>query len=503
MNRALAWLLLWSMLAAAGHAAAAIAATAATAEAVEPAVRPAPAATLEAASSPPAVKLPQYRRVVLPNGITLLLMPVREVPLTAFTAIVRAGALGDPPGKAGLSSLAAALLEKGAGARDAFQFADAVADVGGSFGATAGAESITVGGQFLTRDRTLMVELLADALLRPRFDVAEFETLRARQVQLIKADKDSDPVGLLASYGRALLFGAHPYGSPVGGSERSLAAVAHADVRDYWATRLGADRLTLVFAGDIDVAWLEAAVRRAFGGLGPARAALPSLPEAPRLSGRRVLLIDSPGSSQTYFWIANTGVSRRYPARAALDVVNTLYGGRFTSILNTELRIKSGLSYGARSRFVRGSVPGEFAIESFTVTENTTRAVDLALETLARLKREGVAAPMLQSGRAYVLGQFPLGFETASQWSGTLADLEFFGLDRRYIEEYGPALAAVGAGDVQQVIAQAFPAPEDLAIVLIGDAAQVRDQVRRYGPLTEMALSAPDFAAPASVAGRP
>lgn len=462
-------------------------------------VAPAPATMAVGAETPaPAVKVPQYRRVVLPNGITVLLMPLREVPLIDFTVVVRGGALGDPPGKAGLSALVAALLEKGAGARDAFQFADAVADVGGSLAADSGPESIVVSGQFLARDRERMIELLADALLRPRFDADEFAALRERRIQLIKAGKDGDPVGLLSDYGRALLFGAHPYGAPVGGSERSLAAVAPADVRDYWATRFGADRLTLVFAGDIDVAWLEAAVARAFGALGPARAALPPLPEAPRLRGRRVLLVDSPGSTQTYFWIANTGVARRYPARAALDVVNTLYGGRFTSILNTELRIRTGLSYGARSSFVRGSVPGEFAIRSFAVTENTTQALDLALETLARLKREGVTAPMLQSARSYVLGQFPLGFETASQWSDVLGELEFFGLDRRDIEDYGPALAAVGADAAQQVIAQAFPAPEDLAIVLIGDATKIRDAVRRYGPLAEMALSAPDFTPPAA-----
>ena len=176
-RRALAWLLLMSM---------AIATGTATAQAAPAAL----AATAVTAATPAAaVKVPQYRRVVLPNGITLLLMPIREVPLIAFTAVVRAGALGDPAGQAGLSALAAALLEKGAGARDAFQFADAVADVGGSLAAGAGPESVTVGGQFLARDRALMIELLADALLRPRFDPAEFETLRERRVQLIKADK--------------------------------------------------------------------------------------------------------------------------------------------------------------------------------------------------------------------------------------------------------------------------------------------------------------------------
>ncbi|MCC6173246.1 MAG: insulinase family protein [Gammaproteobacteria bacterium] len=459
-----------------------------------PAALPAPSATT------PTLRVPDYRRVVLPNGIVLLMMPLREVPLTAFTAVVRGGALGDSAGKAGLASLVAGLLEKGAGARDAFQFADAVADVGGSFEAGAGAESVTIGGQFLSRDRELMIELLADALQRPRLDAAEFAKLRERRVELIKASKDSDPSGLLDDYGRALLFGAHPYGSPVGGSERSLAAIAHDDVRDYWATRFGADRLTLVFAGDLDPAWLEAAVRRAFGRLGPAPAALPALPEPARIAGRRVLLVDSPGAAQTYFWIANVGVSRRYPDRAALDIVNTLYGGRFTSILNTELRVKSGLSYGARSSFVRGSVPGEFAITSFAQTENTVKALGLALETLANLERQPLEPAMLQSARSYVLGQFPLRLETASHWSAQLADLEFFGLGRDYIEGYAPALAAVTPADAARVIAAAFPSPQDLAIVLIGDAAQIRDELRRFGQARELTLASPDFVAPAAIA---
>ena len=125
---------------------------------------------------------------------------------------------------------------------------------------------------------------------------------------------------------------------------------------------------------------LKHAVTKIFGELDEG-AARRRLADASRSNARerRVLLIDSPGSAQTYFWIGNVGVDRRYAGRAALDLVNTLYGGRFTSILNTELRIKSGLSYGARSGFTRGTVAGEFAIRSFAQTENTGKALDLAL----------------------------------------------------------------------------------------------------------------------------
>jgi predicted Zn-dependent peptidase len=446
------------------------------------------------------VHVPAHERVVLDNGIALIIIPRRDVPLVAFNAILRGGELGDSAGKPGVASLVAGLLEKGAGKRDAFAFADAVEGVGGSFNAGAGPESIMIRGQFLARDQHLMLELLSDALLRPRFEPEELEKLRTRQIELIKAAKDSDPSELIGTYGRAFLFHTHPYGRPVIGSETSLAAITHHDISGYYYGQFGANRLTLVFSGDVDSAWLKHAVAEAFSGWPKAVTEPASLAMPERARERRVLLIDSPGSVQTYFWIANVGVDKRYPARAALDLVNTLYGGRFTSILNTELRVKSGLSYGARSGFTRGSVPGEFAIRSFAQTENTGKAIDLALETLTRLKKDGISAEMLESARAYVLGQYPLSFETASDWAAAMGEIELYGLGSQYIDHYGTSLRKVTLQDAHTVIEQAFPVAEALAIVAIGDAQKIRDQVKGYGAVTEMALTQPEFRPAAAVA---
>jgi predicted Zn-dependent peptidase len=452
------------------------------------------AASGAAAADAVGVKVPAHQRFVLPNGLTLVLLPKKDVPLVAFSGFVRGGALADPQDKPGVAALVAGLLDRGAGKRSAFEFADAVEGAGGSFSASAGAEAITVSGQFLARDRTLMIELLADALMRPRFEADEFAKFRDRDIEFIKSAKDSDPSQLLPIYGRALLFGKHPYGRPQGGSERSLATITQADVAAYHAAHFGADRTTLVFAGDLDARWMKQALTTAFGKWGKARAAAPALAAAPRVTGRRVLLVDSPGAVQTYFWLANVGVDRRYNGRPALDLVNTLYGGRFTSILNTELRIKSGLSYGAASGFVRGSAPGEFAIRSFTQTDNTGKAIDLALQTLEKLKRDPLAPEMLESSRSYVLGQYPLRLETAAHWAVALADLELYGLGKDYIEGYGPALAKVDLAETAAVTADAFPRAEDLVIVLIGDAAKIRDTAAKYGPVTEMKIAQPDFA---------
>jgi zinc protease len=447
-----------------------------------------------AAGATPGVKVPVNQRFVLPNGLTVILVPKRDIPLIAFNGFVRGGVLADPADKVGVASLVAGLLDHGAGKRSAYQFADAVEGAGGSFSATAGAEVISVDGQFLARDRALMIELLSDALMRPHFDAPEFSSYRDREIEFIKSAKDSDPSQLLTIYGRAALFGVHPYGRPLGGSERTLAAITQGDVVTYHAQNFGADRTTLVFAGDLDAKWMKQALTTAFSGWAKAKASPAVLPPAARVTGRRVLLIDSPGAVQTYFWLGNVGVDRHYNGRPALDLVNTLYGGRFTSILNTELRIKSGLSYGASSGFARGSVPGEFSISSFTQTDTTGKALDLTLETLETLKHGALEPDMLESARAYVLGQYPLRLETAANWARALADLELYGLGKEYIEGYGPALGKVDLAEAAAVTADAFPRPADLVIVLIGDAAKIREAVAKYGPVTEMKLEQPDFA---------
>ncbi len=156
---------------------------------------------------------------------------------------------------------------------------------GGSFAANAGPECLSVSGQFLAQDQPRMLELLADAVIAPRFAAEEFARQQLRQIGHLRALKDSDPSELLPLYGRALLFGAHPYGQPPGGSEDSLQAVTRGDVLDFHRAHIGADRAVLVIAGDVDATWLKAAVRQRFGAWRRACAPLPQL--APTLRLRR------------------------------------------------------------------------------------------------------------------------------------------------------------------------------------------------------------------------
>jgi zinc protease len=449
--------------------------------------------TTSVAFAASAVKTPNFEKVKLANGATLLLMERHDVPLISFTAVIRGGALTDPEDRLGTASLLASLLEKGAGNRDANAFAETVASVGGSIETGASTESISVGGSFLARDQKLMVELLADVLQRPRLEQEQFETLRNRSIEFIRAAKDSDRSSLTSIYGASSLFGTHPYGRSVGGSEASLAAIKHADVRQYYADQVGADRLIIAVAGDFKTAQLKPLLSRAFANWRKAGQPVPSLPKQTAVTARRVLLIDAPDAVQSYFWCGDVSIAKSDPRRASLDIVNTLFGGRFTSMLNTELRIRSGLSYGANSRFDRMAEGGSWELGSFTRTEKTIEAIDLAFATLDKLHSGSIDAAQLESAKSYVLGQYPLGLETGSQWAYQLATLEFYGLDRSYIDDYGNKLAAVSLGDAKRVINEVIPTSQQLVLVVIGKADAIRDGLRKYGPLTEAKLSDPEF----------
>ncbi|MDH3533123.1 MAG: insulinase family protein [Gammaproteobacteria bacterium] len=439
------------------------------------------------------VTLPDFKRVELDNGAVLLLLEKHDVPLIGVEAIVRGGAVSDPEGLSGLSSLLARLLEKGAGERDSAAFAEAVAAVGGQLVAAGDLEALTISGEFMSRDAALMVELLADMLRRPALDAEEMNKLRDRSINFIRAAKDSNLRALLPIYGAAFLFGDHAYGNPVSGSEESLARIRHDDLLRHYADHVGADRLIVTVAGDFDTAEMVALLTAALSGWRQAEAEPPFVVPPPTQLGRRVLLVDKPGAAQTYFWLGNTGVAAGFAARAELDIANTLFGGRFTSMLNRALRVESGLTYGAHSVFVQPSQPGSFAIYSFTNTASTIEAVDRALGVLEQLLATVLDAESLQSAKNYILGHFPPELETARKLAAIVSFLEHMDLGRAYVDDYAAAIAAADTDSVLGVISAVYPAPENLVFVLLGDAEIIREDVAKYGPVTEIAITEPRF----------
>ena len=459
------------------------------------------ALTLVSSASAQTLKLPPHEKVVLKNGLTVLLLEKHGVPMVNLYAIVKTGAAADPADEEGLASITAGLLRKGTKARTAQQFAADLDYIGAAFEAEAGGDYTSVSAEFLTKDLTRGLELFSDALLRPTFSQAEVEKLLAQSVDAVRGAKD-DPQQVLGSYYYGYLFGTHPYGKAAGGTEVSLPRINRDGIQKFYEANYAPGNTILAVAGEFKGADMRKALEDVFGAW-PAHAAAtsPVSPMAP-VKGKRLLLIDKSDATQTYFAIGNVGVARNDPDRVAIRVVNTIFGGRFTSELNEALRVESGYTYGASSFFDSRKTPGPFLIFSFTKNETTTPAIDLAMQVLEKLHKQGVTDEQLKSAKSYIKGQFPPNIETSKQLAQIIATHEFYGLGDDEINQLEARVDAVTPEMAKQVIQKHFPA-ENLVFVLIGKASAIGPAVEKYAEKRDARpISEPGFWPPPSGAAK-
>ncbi|HEV2021249.1 MAG TPA: pitrilysin family protein [Terriglobales bacterium] len=449
-----------------------------------------PASAQTAAGS--ALKLPAYKKLILKNGLTILLMEQHEVPIVSFSFIVKTGAIADPEGKDGLASLTAGLLRKGTKTRTADQVAADLDFIGGQFDADASADYTSGSAEFLKKDLNRGLDLLADVLLNPTFPEAEVTKMLAQRIDGIKADKD-EARGVIGSYYQSYLYGKHPYGRPTDGDESSLTRIQRADAVKFFETYYAPGNTVLSVAGDFSTPEMEKLLAQRFSEWKARPVPAASLPEPAPFHGKKLLLVDKPDSTQTFFQIGNLGITRNNPDRVQIEVVNTLFGGRFTSMLNSELRINSGLTYGARSSFDRRRVPGPFVIFSFTKNKSTEQALDMTLEVLHRLHAKGFTEEELKSAKEYIKGQFPPRIETSDQLARLMATLAFYNLDQTEIDGYYRRIDAMTLADSKRIIGQYFP-EDNLVFVLIGKAGEIQAVVKKYAPkMDTKSITEPTF----------
>ncbi len=424
------------------------------------------------------LKLPPYKKVRMKNGMTVLLMEQHEVPLIGFSFIIKAGSIADPAGKEGLAEITGGLLRKGTKTRSSDKISAELDFIGGQLSAGAGPDYTSGRAEFVKKDVGKGVDLLADTMLNPTFPQDEVDKLLKQSIDGIKAGKDQAQ-GVIGYYYNAYLYGNHLYGRPTEGDERSLASITRDDVVKFYQTYYTPSNTILAVVGDFNPAEMERKLSEKFGGWPEKAAPAINLTDAQPVQGKRLLLVDKPDSTQTYYQIGNIGIARNNPDRIYIGVINTLFGGRFTSMLNDALRINSGLTYGARSSFDQRKVRGPFAISTFTSNATTEKAIDMTLDVLRRLHEKGITEADLKSAKNYIKGQFPPQIETNDQLAGLIAQLEFYGLDERDINDYYAKIDAMTMADAQRVIKQYFPL-DNLVFVLIGKASEIGSVARKY-----------------------
>ncbi len=439
------------------------------------------------------LKIPAYKKVALKNGLTVLLMERHQVPLISLNYVVRSGSAADPKGKEGVAMSAAALLRKGTKTRSADQISQQLDFIGGSFAASAGPDYSAGRAEFMKKDITQGLELVADLLTNATFPQDEVKKFTSQRIDGVRAAKDRAQ-GVIPQYFDAFLFGSHPYARPVGGDEKSLAAITRDDIASFYQSSYAPGNTILAVVGDFNAAEMEKMISDRFAAWSAKGAAPAAVPAPVPVTGKRLLLVDKPDSTQTYFMIGNTGISRTNPDRVAIEIVNTLFGGRFTSMINSALRIRSGLTYGAHSEFDMMKQPGPFYISTYTRNESTEKAIDMTLDVLRQLHEKGITEEELKSAKEYIKGTLPpQRLETNDQLAALLTELQFYGLSDSEINDYYAKVDAMTLADSQRIIKQYFP-QENLVFVLIGKAGDIGSVAKKYAPeMKSKSISEPGF----------
>ena len=440
-------------------------------------------------------RLPAFDTVKLPNGLTVYLMERHEVPLISIRAVVKAGAVNDDA-QPGLSNLTGDALLLGSQAHNKKAIDEAFDFRGARLAGGAGAEASTVQANFATKDAAALLPLFAEIVQQPSFDDAELTKLRDRKVSGLKQAKES-PRNVVGTYYRAMLFGSAPYAIPASGTVASVGALKQADVRRYYQQYYRPDNAAIVVVGNFQKDQMRRQIESLFGAWqasGPA----PQQQDNGKVQAdkARVWLVNKPDAIETTFLIGGAGIARNDADYVPLQVINTILGGRFTSWLNDELRVNSGLTYGASSQFNVLAQTGTFAISSFTASAKTRDALALAHKTYQRLWDNGIDQATLDSAKAYVKGQFPPRYETGEQLAGLLGDMYASNVDRAQIDNFTRDVDSLTPERAKALVNKHFPR-NNLQTVLVGKADDIRDVAKAYGEVTELDISADGFQPPA------
>jgi zinc protease len=438
-----------------------------------------------ALGAPPRLTLPAVQKGLLPNGLRLDVVPMRDVPLVQATLIIDGGARLDGP-RPGLALFTAAMLKQGAGGRSALALDEELEHLGARLSTGATWDATTLVLRAPRRTFPVALALLSSVVREPGFASADVE--RERDLLLASlVQRRAQPAAVAGVVlGRALFPAGHPYHVPLAGDSTSVAVLDSAVLRDYWDSVADPRRATLILTGDVTQADARRLVTEAFGSwrspVQPAPAA--SLPPSPAASPTRVVLVDKPGAPQSVIAIGAPGVPRTAADYAAITLMNTILGGSYSARLNDVLREQRGYSYGAFSQFVWRPLPGPFVAQSAVRADVTDSALHVFVDEFRRIRDEPVSAAELERARAYLMLGALSEWETTGDVATQLATLHAFGLPLATVQKERDAIAKVTAADVQRA-ARRHLDPGRLTVVVVGDLATVQPGIEalQLGPI--------------------
>lgn len=422
---------------------------------------------------------PRVARKTLENGLKILVAENHAAPLVALRVLICSGADRDRAELAGLASMTTELLDEGAGDRDAIRLAEDLGLLGASLATGTDWDASYITLDVLSRNFDAAMAIMADVARRPMLPGPALERVRSERLMELLQQRE-EPAAVAGKRFSNLLYGTGTYGNSVIGTTASVSRLSIDDVKRFYRDHFLPNNAAIVIAGDVDsnqaierIARLLADWKR---GPEPPR---PAIAPAP-IETSRIYLVDRPNAVQSEMRVGHVGVPRSSEDYFPLTVMNALLGGVFNSRINLNLRERHGYTYGARSAFAFRRQAGPFVVSAPVRNEVTREALSEVFSELRRIRTGDVETRELDDTKNYMAGVFPATVQSSSDIAGRLLDMELYGLPHDYFDRYRENITAVSAEDVARVAGK-YIDPERVLIVIVGNAAQIREPLGSLG----------------------
>jgi predicted Zn-dependent peptidase len=428
------------------------------------------------------VKLPKPRQIKLANGLTVLVLEQHKLPTVAFTLWVETGALADPKDLPGLAKATAEMLREGTAHRSSAQLASDVDGLGASLGASAdfGADTSTISASGLSESVDRLLELMSDVVLNPTFPPDEFSIYQKRQLAQVEQMR-SRSAFLAQERLHQVLYGDFA-AAVVTATPQSLKTMSSAQLKDFHDRYYVPNNALLGVVGDVQFDQVVSLIQKHFGAWKSHPVAPPDLGKISPPAASKVTLVDRPDSVQTNILAGEIALRRADPDFIPLTVMNRVVGGGASGRLFLNLREKHGYTYGAYSSFTSDIYPGVWRANTEVRNAVTDGSLHELMEEFKRIRAEPVPEPELDEARRAIVASFALSLEQPSTLLNFWMTANYYRLPQDYWERYPEQVAKV-TPEVVERVAKKYVDLDHLQIVCVGDGKQIKDVLKKYGPL--------------------
>ena len=424
----------------------------------------------------PATSFPEYRTETLANGLKVFVIEDDRKPTITLRLVIRSGSVLDGK-KTGTASFVAGLLNRGTERRDAATFAIETDSIGVKVEASGGANAISVSAGGLTKYTDQILDLLADAALHPTFPADQFTRLQRKVLSSLEAEKQ-EPESLAGKLFGKVMYGAFPYGDYQ--TPETVKAIQREDLAAFHDAHFLPNNASLAVVGDVKAAEILPLIQKVFGDWkrGDSKGAM--MNPIPDLKGLTIHLVDRPGSVQSNIIVGTKGPARNFPDLPEVNVLTSTLGGGFSGRLFQNLREKHGWTYGSSCAFDFKKHGGAFQATAETRNEVTAPAVQEILKEIARIRDETAPDAEIALQRQYNVGNYLLSLENSGRTAQRVQDIDLYDLPGDFYKTYARRMSETTPAKVQE-LAKKYLTTENVAIVIVGEAKDIRPELEKVG----------------------